>query len=71
MTDLKVLKRVFVVGAVKLTDPLPSGSLDEATRLLALNYPQFRWSRVLPEDGIVVGDTLEFNLQLPPPKING
>lgn len=71
MIKLDSLKRVFVLGTTKLTDPAPEKPLDEATRILSLNYPQFRWSRVLEEDGVVVGDTLEFRLQLPPPKVNG
>lgn len=65
------LKRVFVVGTTRLDDPAPGAPLSTATRLLSQNYPQFRWTDVYEEDGIVVGETLEFKLQLPPPKVNG
>lgn len=64
-------KRVFVIGSTRLEDPTPGAPLETATRALAQNYPQFRWTDVFEEDGIVVGDTLEFRLQLPPPKTNG
>ena len=65
------LKRVFVVGSTRLDDPAPGMPLKTATRMLAQNYPQFRWADVYEEDGAVVGSTLEFRLQLPPPKVNG
>lgn len=71
MAQAKQLKRVFVVGSTRLDDPAPGAPLKTATRLLAQNYPQFRWTDVFEEDGVLVGDTLEFKLQLPPPKVNG
>lgn len=71
MATAKVLKRVFVVGSVRLDDPAPGAPIKTSTRLLAQNYPQFRWTDVFEEDGVMVGDTLEFKLQLPPPKVNG
>lgn len=71
MAQLSVMKRVFVVGSTRIADPAPGAPLDTATRLLAQNYPQFRWTELYEEDGVVVGDSLEFTLQLPPPKTNG
>jgi hypothetical protein len=71
MTQAIQLKRVFVVGSTRLDDPAPGMPLSAATRVLAQNYPQFRWTEVYEEDGIVVGGALEFRLQLPPPKVNG
>ena len=71
MATATQMKRVFVVGATRLDDPAPGAPLKTATRLLAQNYPQFRWTDVYEEDGVVVGNTLEFKLQLPPPKVNG
>ncbi len=71
MATASKIKRVFVVGSTRLEDPTPGASLETSTRALAQNYPQFRWSSVYEEDGVLVGDTLEFKLQLPPPKVNG
>lgn len=71
MATIKQLKRVFVVGSTRLEDPVPGAPLKTATKALAQNYPQFRWTDVFEEDGVVVGDVLEFKLQLPPPKVNG
>lgn len=71
MAHVSSLERVFVVGSTRLKDPTPGASLGTATKSLAQNYPQFRWTEVYEEDGIVVGDTLEFSLKLPPPKVNG
>lgn len=71
MAKATQLKRVFVVGSTRLEDPAPGSSLVTATRLLSQNYPQFRWTEVFEEDGVVVGNSLEFKLQLPPPKVNG
>ena len=71
MAKVNKLKRVFVVGSTKLEEPLPEAPLNEAVRSLSQNYPQFRWTDVFEEDGVVVGDSLEFRLQLPPPKVNG
>jgi|TARA_R110002072_G_scaffold298269_2_gene471973 hypothetical protein len=71
MALVNALKRVFVVGSTKLDDPMPGAPLTDAVRTLSQNYPQFRWTNVFEEDGVVVGDFLEFRLQLPPPKVNG
>lgn len=71
MARVATLKRVFVVGSTRLNDPAPGAPIATATRMLAQNYPQFRWAEVYEEDGVVVGETLEFKLQLPPPKVNG
>ncbi len=71
MARVAKLKRVFVVGSTRLDDPAPNASIATATRMLSQNYPQFRWAEVYEEDGVVVGETLEFKLQLPPPKVNG
>lgn len=71
MAKAATLTRVFVVGSTRLEDPAPGAPLKTATRMLAQNYPQFRWTDVYEEDGEVVGETLEFKLKLPPPKVNG
>lgn len=71
MAEAIELKRVFLLGATRLDDPAPGAPLKTALRLLAQNFPQFRWTSVFEEDGVVVGDTLEFALKLPPPKVNG
>ena len=71
MATAAALSRVFVVGSTRLEDPAPGQPLKTATRILAQNYPQFRWTEVYEEDGEVVGQTLEFKLKLPPPKVNG
>lgn len=71
MAECKELKRVFIAGSTRLDDPVPGKSLDDAVRNLSQNYPQFRWSRLFLEDGVVVGDTVEFRLQLPPVKTKG
>lgn len=71
MADIKKLKRVFVVGSTRLDDPAEGAPLTSSVRLLAQNYPMFRWSTIYEDDGVVVGDTIEYRLQLPPPKVNG
>lgn len=71
MATIERLKRVFVAGSTRLADPAPNEPLQTAVRMLAQNYPMFRWSSLFEEDGIVEGDSLVFSLQLPPPKING
>ena len=71
MATVQQLTRVFVVGSTRIDDPAPSATLKTATRMLSQNYPQFRWAALYEEDGVVVGNTLEFKLQLPPPKVNG
>jgi len=71
MATITQLKRVFVVGATRLDDPLPDMPLTLAVRQLSMNYPQFRWSALFESDGVVVGDTIEYRLVLPPPKVNG
>jgi len=67
------LKRVFKVGTLSLEDPCPQGTLDDAVRVLSRQYPQFRQSKLYEEDGVPnqQAGTLEFTLQLPPPKKNG
>lgn len=71
MAKASVLNRVFVVGSTRIPDPAPGAPLKTATRLLAQNYPQFRWTEVFEEDGVIQGGELEYKLQLPPPKVNG
>ncbi|GAA4649814.1 hypothetical protein GCM10023116_20950 [Kistimonas scapharcae] len=71
MAHISTLPRVFKVGATELPDPLPQGSLDEAVRLLATQFPQFRHTRVFEEDAVVEGGKLVYSLILPPPKVNG
>lgn len=71
MAITNTIKRFFVVGSTRLEDPTPGAPLETSTRALAQNYPQFRWSSVYEEDGVLVGGTLEFRLQLPSPKTNG
>lgn len=65
------LKMVFKVGARKIEAPIPHGSLEDNVRQLKGQFPCFRWTDVLPEDGVVEGDELVYELQLPPVKVNG
>lgn len=67
------LKRIFKVGALRLDDPMPQGSLEDSVRILSQRYPQFRSSKLYEEDGRPdpVAGELVFELQLPPPKKNG
>ena len=71
MANINNLKRVFVLGSTRISDPAPTEPLEVSTRLLAQTYPQFRWTEIYEEDGEVVGNTLEFKLVMPPPKVNG
>lgn len=71
MENVELLKRVFILDQTRIADPLPGVPLKQATRVLAQNYPQFRWTNVLEEDGVLVNGVLEFKLVLPPPKVNG
>lgn len=67
----EALKRCFKLGALKLDDPCPGKSLDEAVRILARNFPQFRAYRLWEEDGVIEGDSVVFTLKMPPAKDNG
>ena len=68
---MKVLNRVFKLGATRLPDPCPTLSLSNAVRALSRNYPQFRHTKLYEEDGVVEGDMLVYTLILPPVKSNG
>lgn len=71
MATITAAKRVFVLGSTRIDDPTPNEPLETSIRVLSQTYPHFRWTNILPEDGEVVGDTVEFKLQLPPAKTNG
>ena len=71
MANVQTVPRVFVVSGTRIPDPAPNVPLEEALRLLSINYPQFRWTKVFEEDGVIVENELVFTLQLPPPKVNG
>ena len=47
------VERVFKLGATSLPDPCPTGSLDDAVRVLSRDYPQFRQTRLYVEDGVL------------------
>ena len=62
----------FKVGAREIAAPLPDQSLEENVKALARSYPQFRWTRILESDANVLTDgSLEYELVLPPAKVNG
>ena len=72
MVTLTTLKRVFKVGAMQIEDPMPAATLTEVVRQLSLNFPQFRWTTILEEDGTMLdASTVQYELVLPPPKVNG
>ena len=71
MMQALVLTMVFKVGARKITAPDQSASLADNLRLLKQQFPFFRWTDVLEEDGRVEGDELVFPVELPPAKTNG
>lgn len=65
------VERVFKLGATSLADPCPTGSLDDAVRVLSRDYPQFRQTRLYAEDGVLENGKLVYTLKLPPAKTNG
>lgn len=68
---MEKLKMVFKVGARKIEAPMQNASLSENVRQLKGQFPCFRWTDILPEDGVVIGDEIVYELQLPPVKVNG
>lgn len=67
----EVLQRVFKLGATEIVDANPTMSLDDAVRILAKQYPQFRHTRLYPEDGNVVDGKWVYDVPLMPAKTNG
>jgi hypothetical protein len=70
-TKLAALPRVFMIGALKLRDPLPGRSLSDSVRMLSRNFPQFRVYKLYEEDGVVIGNELAYTIENPPAKDNG
>ncbi|MCO4319983.1 hypothetical protein [Aliidiomarina quisquiliarum] len=68
---MQKLKMVFKVGARRIEAPNQDGSLAENLRLLKQQFPFFRWTDVLEEDGQVHGNELVYPVELPPAKTNG
>jgi len=68
---MEQLPMKFKVGVRIIAAPIPDGSLEENVRQLKVSFPMFRWTDVLPEDGVVEDDAIVYELQLPPAKTNG
>lgn len=69
---MSIVKRLFKIGLRTIEAPLPLGTLEENVKLLAQNFPAFRWTTVLDSDAVVQADgSLMYELQLPPSKSNG
>jgi PRTRC genetic system protein C len=68
---VNALQRTFKIGSAVLGDPLPGFPLDDVQQLLSATYPQVRWTRLYESDGMVVGDAIQYEFIIPPPKTNG
>ena len=65
-------KITFKVGARVIDAPLPNATLEDNVKTLARSYPEFRWTCILDSDANVLSDgSLEYELVLPPAKVNG
>ncbi|NKC01843.1 MAG: hypothetical protein GKR90_25545 [Pseudomonadales bacterium] len=71
LENAQLLPRVFKIGPLRLEDPCPGRTLQEAVRILSRNYPQFRSYTLYEEDGVVEESSLVYELKAPPAKING
>lgn len=66
------LKRVFKVGAREIEAPLTNGTLQENVEQLMINFPMFRFTHILENDGIPQSDgSILYEVELPPCKTNG
>lgn len=71
MTTVKSMKRVFVLGAARINDSTPNLSLDDSVRLLSKTYPQFRHTKIYPEDGVIENGEIVYTVKMLPAKSNG
>lgn len=72
MTQTATTNRTFKMGVRVLDFPLPDGSLDQNIEIMRQNYPQFRWTTIAETDAVPQSDgSLQYELVLPPPKVNG
>ncbi|WP_288987620.1 PRTRC system protein C [uncultured Pseudoalteromonas sp.] len=69
----QTLPRKFKLGAMSLEDPMPSGSLDQVVEVFGEQYPMVRFTRIFESDAVVsqCGLFLEYEIKLPPVKVNG
>ena len=70
------IKRVFILGATNIADPLPDASLEKSVKALQIAYPMIRATSVFHEDGVLVkgeggAQELHYKIVLPAPKVNG
>lgn len=71
MTTISTVERVFILGATEIKDLTPNAPLEDSVRLLTKTYPQFRHTKIYPEDGVLKNGRIEFTVTLPPAKSNG
>lgn len=65
------LERQFKIGVAVLADPAPGQPLDVVQELLSATYPQVRWTHLYESDAVLIGDKLQYEILVPPPKVNG
>lgn len=71
MIKVKTMARVFVLGATEIVDLTPDAPIEDSVRLLSKTYPQFRHTKIYPEDGVVKDGKIIYTVKLPPAKSNG
>lgn len=71
MTETTVIRptRVFKIGAVRLADPAPDMSPQEAVKLYAVSYPHL--SNAALDEPQLVGEELHYSVRLPDVKTKG
>jgi hypothetical protein len=67
------LPRRFIIGKLKLNDPLPDGSLDEVHAVLSQDHPNLRHTHIFESDGGIseCGAYIDYHVVLQPVKTNG
>ena len=71
MQTINLLRRTFKIGSAIVDDPVPGLPLETAQQILSATYPQVRWTTLYETDGLLVGNTLQYEFLIPPDKTNG
>ena len=71
MATISSVTRKFKVGVALVDDPAPGLPLTTCLQMLAMTYPQARWTSLYEEDGVMEGENLVYTLITPPVKTNG
>lgn len=71
MATISAVPRKFKIGIALVEDPAPGMPLATCLQMLAMTYPQARWTTLYEEDGVLEDGALVYSLITPPVKTNG